>query len=53
MSQTDRHTHPVRLPCTCDQPVAEAATYTSHNKHSPRRVSNPQSHQSSSRRPTP
>jgi hypothetical protein len=35
LSQTDRQTHtqPVKLPCTCDQLVAEAATYTSYNKH--------------------
>ena len=37
MSQTDRHKHPVGLACTCDQPVAEAATYTSHNKHKRRK----------------
>ena len=37
MSQTDRHKHPVGLACICDQPVAEAATYTSHNKHKRRK----------------
>jgi hypothetical protein len=32
-SHTIVHTHPVGLLCTSDQLVAEAATYTTHNKH--------------------
>ena len=31
-SYTIRHTHPVGLPRTSDQPVAQAATYTTHNR---------------------
>ena len=30
---THNQTHPVRLMCTSDQPVAEATTYITHNKH--------------------
>jgi len=32
-SHTFIHTHPVGPLCTSDQLVAEAATYTTHNKH--------------------
>jgi hypothetical protein len=41
-SHTIRHIqrHPVELLCTSDQPVAEAATYTTHNQHK-RRTSMP------------
>jgi hypothetical protein len=41
-TQFDTHTHtqPVGLLCTSDRPVAEAATYTTHNKHK-RRTSMP------------
>jgi len=39
------HKHPVGLLCTSDQPVADAATYTTHNKRDkyllPQRESNP------------
>jgi len=35
-SRTIRHIHPVGLLCNSDQPVAEAATYTTHNKHKSR-----------------
>jgi len=31
--RTSRHTHPLGLLWTNDQPVAEAATCTAHNKH--------------------
>jgi len=30
---TDSHTHPLDLLSTSDQPVVEATTYTTHNKH--------------------
>ena len=33
LNHTQRHTQPVGLLWTGDQPVAEAATYTTHNKH--------------------
>jgi len=39
-SQKHTHTHSVGLPCTSDQPVAEAANFTKHSKHK-RRTSNP------------
>ena len=32
LDHTHTHTHPVGLPRTSDQLVAEAATYTTHNK---------------------
>ena len=56
-SRTIRRTLPVRLLCTSDQPVAEATTYTTQNKHK-RRTSmpledySPQFLQSRSHRPT-
>jgi hypothetical protein len=31
--RTIRHIYPIGLPWNSDQPVAEAATYTTHNKH--------------------
>ena len=33
IGHTHTHTHPVGFLCTSDQPVADAATYTTHNKH--------------------
>jgi hypothetical protein len=33
IGRTHAHTHTVRLIWTSDKPVAEAATYTTHNKH--------------------
>ena len=50
-----RHTHSVGILWTRDQPDAETSTWQ-HNNHKgqiliPRRVSNPQSHQTSGRRP--
>ena len=33
LGHTIRHTHPVGFPWTSDQPVAETATFTTHNKH--------------------
>ena len=30
---TIRHPYPIGLPCTSDQLIAEAFTYTTHNKH--------------------
>ena len=35
-TDTHTHTHPVALPWTSDQPVADAATNTTHNKHNRR-----------------
>jgi hypothetical protein len=55
-SHTIRYTQPVGLPWTSDQLIAEAATYTTNtrDKHPcSEGVSNPQSHQSSGRQPTP
>ena len=40
LDHTDTHTHPVGLLQTTDHPVAEVATYTTHNKHK-RRISVP------------
>jgi len=40
VSRSHTDTHPTELLCTSDQPVAEAATYTTHNRQK-RRTSVP------------
>ena len=56
LDHTHTHTYSVGLLCTSDQPVAEAATYTTNTRDEhpcPQRGSNPRYQQSSGLRPTP